>query len=97
MGFWSWESSFWSAIAYELPGGRSSTCPVAGVRSSRCHTSRGSELAGVSTRLELYWGFGTWLRYVSLLSIEFRGGGGRARRRPGRGRDIPVTVFRERV
>jgi len=36
---------------------------------------QGSKPAGVSTRLELYWGFGTWLRYVSLLSIEFRAGG----------------------
>ena len=36
---------------------------------------QGSELAGVSTRLELYWAFGTWLSHVSLLSIEFRAGG----------------------
>ena len=37
-------------------------------------------------------------RYVSLLSIEFRAGGsGYTRRRcSDRGRDIPVTVFRER-
>lgn len=29
----------------------------------------------MSTRLGLYWAFGTWLSHVSLLSIEFRAGG----------------------
>ena len=34
MGSWSWESSFWSAIAYELPGALTDM--------PGCHTSRGS-------------------------------------------------------
>ena len=36
----------------------------------------------MSTRLELYWAFGTWLSHVSLLSIEFRAGGRRVRPLP---------------
>lgn len=50
----------------------------------------------MSTRLELYWAFGTWLSHVSSLSIQFRAGGRRVRRCSDRGRNIPVTVFRER-
>jgi hypothetical protein len=50
MGSWSWESSFWSAIAYELPGGAHRHARLRTSALSAA-TQAGDPLAGVSTRL----------------------------------------------
>jgi len=57
MGSWSWESSFWSAIAYELPGGAITDMPGCGRPLSALPHKQGIRAGWVSNRLELYRAF----------------------------------------